>query len=41
MEAAIASWVKSQRLNSGAKYKAVLPNQKADSYPIVNFTAAG
>ena len=34
----IASWVKSQRLNNGAKYKAVLPNHKADNYAIVNFT---
>ena len=34
----IASWVKSQRLNSGAKYKAVLPNHRADNYAIVNFT---
>lgn len=39
--AAIASWVKSQRLNNGTKYKAVLPKQASDSYPIVNFTAAG
>lgn len=34
----IASWVKSQRLNNGAKYKAVLPNHRADNYAIVNFT---
>lgn len=34
----IASWVKSQRLNNGTKYKAVLPNHKADNYAIVNFT---
>lgn len=34
----IASWVKSQRLNDGAKYKAVLPNHRADNYAIVNFT---
>lgn len=34
----IASWVKSQRLNNGAKYKAVLPNHKADNYAIVSFT---
>lgn len=34
----IASWVKSQRLNNGAKYKAVLPNYPADNYAIVNFT---
>ncbi len=39
--AAIASWVKSQRLNNGTKYKAVLPKQASDSYPIVNFTAEG
>lgn len=35
--AAIASWVMSQRKESGAKYKAVLPNHAADKYPIVNF----
>ena len=34
----IAGWVKSQRQNSGAKFKAVLPNHKADHYSIVNFT---
>lgn len=34
----IASWVKSQRLNNGAKYKAVLPNCPADNYAVVNFT---
>lgn len=34
----IASWVKSQRLNNGAKFKAVLPNHPADNYAIVNFT---
>ncbi|MCI8915506.1 MAG: phage tail sheath protein [Oscillospiraceae bacterium] len=34
----IASWVKSQRLNNGSKYKAVLPNHKADHYAVVNFT---
>lgn len=34
----IASWVKSQRLNNGAKYKAVLPNHRADNYAIINFT---
>lgn len=34
----ITSWVKSQRLNNGAKYKAVLPNHRADNYAIVNFT---
>lgn len=34
----IASWVKSQRLNNGTKYKAVLPNHRADNYAIVNFT---
>ncbi len=39
--AEIASWVKSQRLNNGAKYKAVLPNHKADNYCIVNFTGDG
>lgn len=38
---AIASWVKSQRANNGAKYKAVLPNLAADNYAIVNFAAAG
>ncbi len=39
--AEIASWVKSQRLNNGAKYKAVLPNHPADNYAIVNFTGDG
>lgn len=34
----IASWVKSQRLNNGAKFKAVLPNHPADNYALVNFT---
>ena len=34
----IAGWVKSQRQNNGAKFKAVLPNYKADHYSIVNFT---
>lgn len=34
----IAGWVKSQRLHNGAKYKAVLPNHRADNYAIVNFT---
>ncbi len=34
----IASWVKSRRMNDGAKYKAVLPNHRADNYAIVNFT---
>ena len=34
----IASWVKSQRQNNGAKYKAVLPNHKSDHYAVVNFT---
>ena len=34
----IASWVKSQRENNGAKFKAVLPNHKADHYAVVNFT---
>lgn len=36
--AEIARWVKSQRLNNGAKFKAVLPNHPADHYAIVNFT---
>ena len=36
--AEIAGWVKSQRLNNGAKFKAVLPNHPADHYAIVNFT---
>lgn len=39
--AEVASWVKSQRLNNGAKYKTVLPNHKADNYAIVNFTGDG
>ena len=38
---AIASWVKSQRLNNGTKYKAVLPNYAADNYAIINFAATG
>lgn len=37
----IASWVKSQRENADAKYKAVLPNLVADNYAIVNFAASG
>lgn len=37
----IASWVKSRRLNDGAKFKAVLPNHAADNYAIVNFTGDG
>ncbi|MDE6588952.1 MAG: phage tail sheath subtilisin-like domain-containing protein [Oscillospiraceae bacterium] len=36
----IASWVKSQRLNNGAKFKAVLPNHPADNYAIVNFAGS-
>lgn len=39
--ALIASWVKSQRLNNGAKYKAVLPKVAADHSAIVNFTSEG
>ena len=39
--AAIASWVKSQRSNNGAKYKAVLPNHTGDHYAIVNFASGG
>ena len=39
--ALIASWVKSQRTNNGAKYKAVLPNTAADHSAIVNFTSEG
>ena len=39
--ALIASWVKSQRLNNGAKYKAVLPKVAADNSAIVNFTSEG
>lgn len=39
--AQIASWVKSQRLNSGAKYKAVLPKTAVDHPAIVNFTSEG
>ena len=35
--AAIASWVRSQRENEGAKFKAVLPNTAVDHYSIVNF----
>ena len=39
--AAIATWVDSQRTNNGTKFKAVLPNQASDKYPIVNFAATG
>lgn len=38
--AAIASWIRSQRKNEGAKYKAVLPNTAEDHYSIVNFATA-
>lgn len=38
--AAIASWIRSQRENEGAKYKAVLPNTGTDHYSIVNFATA-
>lgn len=37
--AAIASWIRSERTNNGAKYKAVLPNTASDHYAIVNFAA--
>jgi hypothetical protein len=36
--AEIASWIKSQRLNNGTKYKAILPNFKGDHYALINFT---
>lgn len=39
--AAIAAWVKSQRANNDAKYKAVLPDYDGDHYALVNFTADG
>lgn len=39
--AQIASWVKSQRQNNKAKYKAVLPKVAADNSAIVNFTSEG
>jgi hypothetical protein len=39
--AAIADWVKGQRANNGAKYKAVLPNYPGDHYAVINFTGAG
>jgi hypothetical protein len=38
---AVATWVKGQRTNSDAIYKAVLPNLVADSEAVVNFAAAG
>ncbi len=38
---AIAAWIKSERANNGAKYKAVLPNAASDHEAIVNFTATG
>lgn len=34
----IASWIKSQRANNHAKFKAVLPNVAADDPGIINFT---
>ncbi len=34
----IASWVRSQRSDNAAKYKAVLPDHRADDYAIINFT---
>lgn len=37
--AAIATWVKGQRTNNAAKYKAVLPEHTADSEAVVNFNA--
>lgn len=37
----IAAWVKAQRKNNGAKFKAVLPNCAADDYTVVNFTGGG
>lgn len=37
----LASWIKSQRLNNHAIYKAVLPNTASDSEAIINFTASG
>lgn len=36
----IASWIKSERANSFAIYKAVLPDCAADSEGVVNFTAS-
>lgn len=36
--AAIVTWIKSQRANRCVKYKAVVPNQTADNYAVVNFT---
>jgi hypothetical protein len=38
---AIAGWIAEQREESGAKYKAVLPNYAGDSEAIVNFAASG
>lgn len=37
----IVTWIKSQRLNNHAIYKAVLPDKAADSEAIVNFSASG
>lgn len=38
---AIASWVKSMRAAACVKYKAVVPNYKADNSAVVNFAAEG
>ena len=38
---AIATWVKTQRAVTGAKYKAVLPNTAADDYAVINFATGG
>lgn len=37
----IAAWVKAQRRDNGAKFKAVLPNCAADDCAVVNFTGSG
>ena len=39
--AAVATWVKSERLNNKAIFKAVLPNTASDHEAIINFTTGG
>lgn len=37
----LASWVKAQRSNKDKSFKAVVANQAADSYGVINFTTGG
>ena len=37
----LASWVKSKRTNKDKTFKAVVANQAADSYGVINFTTGG